>query len=149
MLTSLWLKGLLSRRSWRLVGATVGVALTVALLTSLAAFIASSAASMTRRAISDVPVDWQVQLSPGTDVASVTASLDKSAPYTALQQVGYADTSGLSASTGGTVQSTGPGKVVGISGDYIRDFPAELRLLIGTLDGVLVAQQTAANLHGQ
>ena len=37
--------------------------------------------------------------------------------------------------------------MLGISADYRRDFPGELRLLIGTLDGVLVAQQTAATLH--
>ncbi len=46
----LWLKGLLVRRPVRLIGAVTGVALTVALFVSIAAFIASGSASMTRRA---------------------------------------------------------------------------------------------------
>src|SRR5258708_4057341 len=85
-LTSLWLKGLLTRRSWRLIGAILGVAMTVALLASLAAFISSSAASMTRRAVADVPVDWQVQLSPGTDPGVVTEAVGKATRYTDLEQ---------------------------------------------------------------
>src|SRR5260221_10238539 len=67
MLTMLWLKGLLAYRSGRLLGAIVGVALTVALLTSIGVFIASSSASMTQRAAANVPVDWQVQVLPGRD----------------------------------------------------------------------------------
>lgn len=147
MLTMIWLKGLFSHRSGRLLGAVVGVALTVALLASIGAFIASSAASMTKRAISDVPVDWQIQLSPGTDASSVSNAVGKSTAYTALEEVGYAGTAGFIASTNGTLQTTGPGKVLGLSTSYHQHFPAELRLLIGSLDGVLVAQQTAANLH--
>src|ERR1700730_14161453 len=147
MLTMIWLKGLFSYRSGRLLGAVVGVALTVALLASIGGFIASSGASMTKRAISDVPLDWQIQLSPGTDASSVTNAVGKSTAYTALEEVGYASTAGFIASTNGTSQTTGPGKVLGISTRYHQLFPAELRLLIGSLDGVLVAQQTAANLH--
>ncbi len=90
MLSTLWLKGLLAYRSGRLVGAMVGVALTVALLASIGVFIASSSASMTQRAAADVRVDWQVQLSPGTDANAVADAIGKSTPYTALEQVGYA-----------------------------------------------------------
>ncbi|MBA2287399.1 MAG: FtsX-like permease family protein [Ktedonobacteraceae bacterium] len=147
MLTMIWLKGLLAYRSGRLLGAIVGVALTVALLTSIGVFIASSSASMTQRAAADVPVDWQVQLAPGTDAHAVADAIGKSTHYTALEQVGYANTAGFSAKTGGTLQTTGPGKVVGLSQTYRQHFPAQLRLLLGTLDGVLVAQQTASNLH--
>jgi putative ABC transport system permease protein len=147
MLTILWLKGLLAHRSGRLLGAIVGVALTVALLASIGVFIASSSASMTQRAAADVPVDWQVQLSPGTDANAVANAIGKSTSYTALEQVGYASTAGFTANTGGTLQTTGPGKVLGLSPQYRQHFPSELRLLIGSLDGVLVAQQTASNLH--
>ncbi len=147
MLTVLWLKGLLLRRSGRLLGTMIGVSLTVALLASLGTFIASSAVSMTQRAIADVPVDWQVQLSPGTDIAKSTVAVGQSTAYTALEQVGYANVGGFSATTGTTTQTTGAGKVVGISSTYRQHFPAELRLLIGSFDGVLVAQQTASNLH--
>lgn len=148
MLTLLWLKGLLSSRSGRLLGAIVGVALTVSLLASIGTFIASSAASMTQRAAANVPVDWQVLLSPGTDVNAVKTAVGKSTSYSALEEVGYADVAGLTASTNGTVQTTGAGKVLGISSQYHQGFPSQIRLLIGSLDnGALVAQQTASNLH--
>ena len=147
MMIVLWLSGILSRRSGRLLGVALGSALTVALLAALGTFITSSAGAMTQRAIAGVPVDWQILLAPGADLASVTQALRTATPTTALEPVGYADVAGLSASTGGTVQTTGAGKVLGIGPTYRQQFPAELRGLIGTLDGVLVAQQTAANLH--
>ncbi len=147
MLTMLWLKGLLAYRSGRLLGAIVGVALTVALLTSIGVFIASSSASMTQRAAANVPVDWQVQLSPGSDAQAVADAIGKSTAYTALEQVSYANTAGFTAKAGGTLQTTGPGKVLGLGPLYRQHFPTQLRLLTGSLDGVLIAQQTASNLH--
>ncbi|HEY8622930.1 MAG TPA: FtsX-like permease family protein [Casimicrobiaceae bacterium] len=124
-----------------------GIAVTVAMLAALGAFLAQSSASMTRRAVASVPVDWQVQLVPGTTVQSVAAMLDKAASVTSQHEIGFADVDGFEAHSGGTVQTTGKGKVVGFDPNYVRDFPRQFRLLIGSLDGVLVAQQTAANLH--
>ncbi|EFH84543.1 FtsX-like permease family protein [Ktedonobacter racemifer] len=147
MLTMLWLKGLLAYRFGRLLGAIVGVALTVALLTSIGVFIASSSASMTQRSAAGVPVDWQVQFAPGTDANTIANAIGKSTSYTVLEQVGYANTAGFNANAGATLQTTGPGKVVGLSSTYRQHFPTQLRLLFGSLDGVLVAQQTASNLH--
>jgi len=147
MIALLWLKGLLQRRPGRLLGAMVGVALTIALLAVIGAFTVSSAASMTTRAIASVPVDWQILLSPTTDPKTVIDALGQSTSYTAIQQVNYAETPGLSANTHNTTQATGGGKVLGITPQYRQDFSAELRPLIGSLDGVLVAQQTAANLQ--
>jgi putative ABC transport system permease protein len=144
-----WLSGLLTHRLGRLLGAIAGVALTVALLASLGAFIAAGSSSLTRRAIADVPLDWQVQLSPGADLSAAKAALGQATSYTALEEVGYADVAGLSARTGGTVQTTGPGKVLGLGPRYRDTFPAEVRQLTGATQGVLVAQQTAANLHVQ
>ncbi len=143
----LWCKGLLMRRSGRLLGAMAGVALTVALLAAIGAFIVSASASMTERAIAGVPVDWQIQLVPGTDPQTVQQALGKATRSTALQPVGYADAAGFTAQTGGTVQTTGPGKVLGLEPQYRTDFPGQIRPLLGSLDGVLAAQQTAANLH--
>jgi putative ABC transport system permease protein len=102
---------------------------------------------MTQRAAAGVPVDWQIQLSPGADPNAVAHAIDTSTTHTALEQMGYADTAGFTANAGGTLQTTGPGKVLGLSSSYHQSFPAQLRLLIGSLNGVLVAQQTAANLH--
>src|SRR5439155_706826 len=65
---------------------------------------------------------------------------------TAELPVGYADTSGLSSRNAGTVQTTGPGVVLGLPPDYATTFPGEIRPLVGATTGVLLAQQTAANL---
>ncbi|RDJ04219.1 FtsX-like permease family protein [Rhizobium grahamii] len=142
-----WLTGLVRTRSGRLVGTIGGVALTVAFVLCLGAFLQSSAAEMTARSIAQVAVDWQVQLRPGADGGAVEAAIRSSAPVAALQPVGYADVPGLEANTGGTVQTTGGGTVLGIEPSYVGQFPAQVRSLLGSVDGVLVAQQTAANLH--
>jgi len=142
-----WLKGIVVCRPERLAGTIAGVGLTITLLASLGIFIASSSVTMTRRAISDVPVDWQVLLSSGADENAIKSAIGKTTSYTALERVGYANVAGFTASTGGTVQTTGPGKVLGISARYSRSFPAEIRQLTGAKQGILVAQQTAANLH--
>ena len=150
-MTLLWLKGLVSRRPVRLFGTVTGIALTVALLMALAAFIVSGSASMTRRAVSTVPVDWQVQLTPGTTPRSVLSALKQATPVRAAAAVGYANSAGLEATTGGagqqTVQTTGPGKVLGIPQGYFSTFPGQARVLVGSMNGAVIAQQTAANLH--
>src|ERR1700681_4414252 len=52
-------------------GHRAGIMLTVALLAALGAFLAQSTASMTRHAVAGVPVDWQVQLVPGTTAQAI------------------------------------------------------------------------------
>jgi putative ABC transport system permease protein len=143
----MWLWGLLRRRTIRLAGAVIGVAVAVALLGSLGAFFASSKAHMTREAAAGVIVDWQVQLAPGTDPAAAGRVIASAPGVIRSLPVGYAGTTGLSASTGGTVQTTGPGQVLGLPPGYQAAFPGEIRYLLGSGDGVLLAQQTAANLH--
>lgn len=143
----LWLKGLVGARSGRLMAAVAGLALTVALLGSLGAFVVASSESMARRAVASVPVDWQVLVASGVDPAMVIDAIGKATPNKALQPVGYADTAGFSAATGGTLQTTGPGKVLGLEADYREHFPGQIQLDLGSWDGVLIAAQTAANLH--
>ena len=143
----LWFSGLLTRRSGRLMATAVGVALAVALLTGLGAFLAASSTSMTLQAVGSLPVDWQIQLAACSDPDGISAAARAAASCRAAQLVGYADVDGFVATTGGTVQTTGPGKVVGIDPSYRLDFPTQFRSLTGSLDGVLVAQQTAATLH--
>ncbi|ANL57313.1 ABC transporter permease [Rhizobium phaseoli] len=142
-----WLIGLIRTRSGRLVGTIGGVALTVAFIACLGAFLQSSAAEMTARSVAQVPVDWQVQPLPGADYGAVEAAIRSAAPVTGLQSIDYADVPGFEANTGGTVQTTGGGTVLGIGPDYSEQFPAQVRRLVGSVDGVLIAQQTAANLH--
>jgi putative ABC transport system permease protein len=149
MMFTLWIRGVLAHRFTRVAGSAAGIALTVALLAILALFLVGAGASMTSRAISAVPIDWQVQLVPGADADqdAMRKALDKTALIQAVRQVSYADVAGLEASTGDTVQTTGPGQVIAFDDNYLRDFPMEVRFLSGSRDGVLIAQQTAANLH--
>ncbi len=142
-----WLGGLLRRRPARLGAAAVGVAVAVALLASLGSFLAHSKATMTDRAVRGVAVDWQVQVTPGTDPATISQIAKAGPGVQATATVNFAQTTGLTATTGGSTQSTGPGVVLGIPADYQALFPAEIRSLVGAAGGVLLAQQTAANLH--
>ncbi|TPN25618.1 ABC transporter permease [Mesorhizobium sp. B2-3-3] len=147
MMFLLWIRGVLARRFMRVAGAAAGIALTVALLAAMALFLANASASMTARAVSAVPIDWQVQVISGADPGLVGKALTEAAPVKAVHQVRYADVAGFEARTGGTTQTTGPGQVVAFDSGYSSDFPAETRLLSGSPDGALIAQQTAANLH--
>jgi putative ABC transport system permease protein len=142
----IWLRGLATHRPLRIWGAALGVALTVAFLACLGAFITSSTATMTNRAASGVPVDWQVLLAGNADPNAVVAAI-KETGARQFERVGYAEVAGLSTTTAGTVQTTGKGVVLGISNNYRTAFPSEVRPLVGAGGGVLLAQQTAANLH--
>ena len=92
-----WVWGLLRRRTLAVVGAALGVALAVAFLGSLGAFFTVSKAQMTARALRGVPVDWQVQLAPGADVASAGRVIAATPGVVRSLPVGYADTPGFSA----------------------------------------------------
>lgn len=142
-----WLSGLLRRQRARLLGAAAGVAVAVALIATLGSFLATSQATMTDRAVRSVAVDWQVQLTPTADPAATTRLITSAAGVAASAPVGFAHTSGVSATVGGSTQQTGPGVVLGIPADYRQLFPGEVRTLAGADTGVLLAQQTAANLH--
>ena len=144
---AVWLRGILTRFPGRLAGAAAGVALTVALCGALGAQIVTSGASMTRQAIANVGVDWQVQLNPGADERAVRGALAHAARVDTLQPVWLASVAGFESSDNGTVQATGPGKVVGLDPSYFAAFPDEVHANIGARRGVLLFGQTAANLH--
>ena len=147
MLGLTWLRGLLTRRPGRLAAAAAGVAVAVALLASLGAFLAASKATMTRQSVADVAVDWQVEAQPGAAPADVLAGVRGFAGVERALPVGFATTTGLQATVAGSTQTTGPGVVLGLPDGYRRVFGGELRDLAGAGSGVLLAQQTAANLH--
>ena len=148
-MTLTWLRGLIAHRGGRLVATAAGVAVAVALLASIGSFLSSSTSKMTARAIQRVPVDWQVEAQQGADPSAVVRAVRSAAGVRAALPVGLADTTGLSARTGGSLQTTGPGVVVGLPPGYASTFPGELRSLSGRPGGVLLAQQTAANLHAR
>jgi putative ABC transport system permease protein len=135
-----------------MVPAALGVSLTVALLSILGIFINASAATMTRRALGDVPVDWQIEIVPGANTDSVAQEVHQAARVTTVDTVGYADVNSFTARLGGntlgsTTQTTGEGKVLGVTPTYWSDFPAQLRPMLGASEGIVIAQQTAANLN--
>ena len=142
-----WVRGLIARQYGRLIAAVIGIAVAVALLASLGVFLAASKSTMTARATSSVIVDWQVQVASGSDPAAVLGVVLGTAGVRGARPVQFARTTGLSATTGGSTQTTGPGFALGIPDNYPSAFPGEIRPLTGATSGVLVAQQTAANLH--
>jgi putative ABC transport system permease protein len=147
MTALLWLRGLVAHRAGRLAATAIGVAVAVALLASIGTFLSATTAKMTTRAAARVPVDWQVEVQHGADPAAVLAEVRRRRGVRVALPVGFAATTGLQASGSGSVQRTGPGAVLGLPPGYARAFPGELRTLTGRSDGVLLAQQTAANLH--
>lgn len=142
----IWLFGLVRRQFPRMLATSVGIGVAVAFLVTLAGFFAATEAAMTRQAIADVPVDWQIQLAPGADPNAAISELASSPGYSRAVQAGYFDTPGFEAQSGGTVQTTGKGVVLGLGPGYRDAFSTEIRDLIGK-GNVVLAQQTAANLH--
>ncbi len=149
MVSVTWIKGLLAHRRGRLLATALGVAVGVALLASIGAFLSSTNSKMTARAVTRVPVDWQVQTQSTGNPAQTLATVKGFPHVKRALPVGLADTTGLRASAGGSVQRTGPGKVVGLPPGYAKAFPGEVRTLSGSGNGVLLAQQTAANLRAK
>ncbi len=141
-----WLSGLIKTRTGRIGGAIAGIALTVALLAALGVFMRDSGASMTRRAVTSVPVDWQVELVPGADTSKVTAAVKDAAPVSRMATAAYADVAGFEFRTD-SIQATGAGKALGLGNGYRQTFTKGFRLLTGNYDGAVLLQQTAANLH--
>jgi putative ABC transport system permease protein len=144
---ALWLCGLVRRRPLRLLATALGVAIAVALVASLGSFLTQSKATMTDRAVRDVVVDWQVQVQPQADAADI-AHLVSSDPHTRVATpVGYAKVDALASVTGASSQTTSTATVLGLPDNYRMLFPGEIRSLVGRPDGVMLAQQTASNLH--
>lgn len=145
MLGLTWIRKAVTRRPGRLFATATGVAIAVALLASIGAFLAGSKATMTRRAVETVSVDWQVEAQPGSDPSTLRTAVTARAKV--ALPVEFAQTTGLQATTSGSTQSTGPGVVVGLPDGYRQTFPGIVRDLAGSSAGALIAQQTAANLR--
>jgi len=138
--------GLLRGRSASMLAVVVGIASAVALVACLGVFLAAAQASMTARAGRAIAVDWQIEVQPNISLASLMASVRSTPHVRAALPVGFAHSSGLIATTGSSTQTTGPAVILGIPPGYRGQWPSVIRSLVGTADGVLVAQQTAANL---
>ncbi|MFW8643216.1 hypothetical protein ACOJBO_12715 [Rhizobium beringeri] len=131
-----WLIGLVRNRSGRLFGTIGGVALTVAFIACLGAFLQSSAVEMTARSIAQVPVDWQVQLLPEgrhllpSRLRSVLPHQPPNCSRSAMPTY-----RGLRRTLG--TQCRPPVAAwCGIEPSYLAQFPAQVRRLLGSADGV-------------
>ena len=149
MVALTWLRGLLAHRRGRLLSTAIGVAVGVALLASIGTFLSSTTSKMTSRAITQVPVDWQVEGQAGTNPADLLHKTRAQTGVRAALPVSFAQTTGLSATAAGSTQQTGPGRVLGLPDNYATTFPGVIRVLSGTGTGALLYQQTAANLHAK
>jgi putative ABC transport system permease protein len=142
-----WMAGLVRRQPTRLAGAMIGVGLALALLACLGSFVDSSVKTMTGRTISGLPIDWQILLNSGADEKVVRAAVHETDSEAQMETIQYADVPGFVAKTGETVQTTGKAAVLGIDASYKKTFPTQIAPMTGADEGVLAAQQTAANLH--
>ena len=147
MIALTWLRGLVAHRPARLMATALGVAIGVALIASIGTFLSATNARMTERAIARVAVDWQVQAQQGAAPSRVLAAVRSFPGVRTALPVSFLTSPGLSATAGGSAQTTGAARVLGLPAGYGSAFGGELRLLSGRLDGPLLAQQTASNLH--
>jgi putative ABC transport system permease protein len=149
MVALTWLRGLVAHRGGRLLATALGVAVGVALLASIGTFLSATTSKMTQRATTQVPVDWQVEAQPGTAPRAVLDKVRTQPGVTRALPVTFTPTTGLRATAGGATQQTGPGRILGLPAGYAQTFPGQIRVLAGRGDGVLLYQQTAANLHAR
>ncbi|MDX6562144.1 MAG: putative transport system permease protein [Gaiellales bacterium] len=145
-MTLRWLAGLLARRRARLIAAAAGVAVAVALIASIGAFLAGSTAAMTDRALARVPLDWQVQADKAASLPQLLRQVRAFPGVRTAQPVLYARTTGYRATANGATSTASAGLVLGVPNGYRATFPRELRQFVGARSGVLIAQQMAANL---
>jgi putative ABC transport system permease protein len=142
-----WTSGLVRRQPYRLLGSATGIAAAVALLACLGSFLVAAQSAMTARAAAAVAVDWQVEVQPSGDPTTVLDTVRATPGVRVASPVGFAHSSGLSSTGAGGTRTTGPAMVLGIPSNYRDTWPGAMRTLAGVDHGVLIAQQTAANLN--
>jgi putative ABC transport system permease protein len=136
----------LRRRPWETFAAAIAVALTVAFLASLGSFVSQTGSKLTLRAAGRVPVDWQVQVTPGSDPAAAAKALRTVKGLIGFRAVDYAKVPGLQSVSAAGTRTTGAAYVVSLPADYGTFAPSEIRPLVGSSSGVVLQQQTASSL---
>src|SRR6185503_1149934 len=90
-----WVAGLLGRRPLSAAGVIGGVAVTVSLLVALGIFVQTGAAAMAAHATRGLPIDWQVELVPGSSADTVLSEMRSAASIAKTATVAYAASSGF------------------------------------------------------
>ena len=111
------------RRPWETSAAAVAVALTVAFLASLGSFVSQTGSRLTVRAAGRVPVDWQVQVTPGSDPAAARKALQGVPGLIGARAVDYAKVPGLQSISVTGTRTTGTAYVVSLPADYAAFAP--------------------------
>lgn len=121
---------MLARHAWRLVlrnargtlAAALGVAIATALAVSVVLFGIGSGATVTRRALADLPVDAQAVLADGTDAAAALRAVAGDPAVAAIGQFDLVHFDSAALSKAGTATQTSVGVVVGIESQYTPTF---------------------------
>jgi putative ABC transport system permease protein len=142
-----WIKRILAGENKQILSVIIGISLTIAILSSMGIFLYSATSDMTKHAVSSIPVDYQVLLKSDVKVKDIKAAIEKKIGISKSSKVYYADAAGFVSQNKNTMHITGKGKVLGIDKRFIDKFHKEIRFLVGSKKGVLIAQQAAANLH--
>ncbi len=109
---------LVTREPRRSLAALVGVAIAAALVTSVLLFGAASGATVTRRALADLPVDAQVELAPSSDPAAALAIVRSDPAVRTVNPFDLAHFDTAGADKAGTATQTSGGVLVGIDPSY-------------------------------
>src|SRR5260370_31390445 len=126
---AIWTRGILATRWRHLAISAAGIVAATALVGVIGAFGVASGRTMTARALSAVPVDWQVALVAGADASSLLDRLSQSAPIRAARVVGYADSTSFTFAQDGTTQTTAAGAIVALPAAYAAILPCQIRVL--------------------
>jgi putative ABC transport system permease protein len=136
----------LRRRPQETFAAAIAVALTVAFLASLGSFVSQTGSKLTLRAAGRVPVDWQVQVTPGSDPAAAQKALSGVPGLVGFRPVDYAKVPGLRSISAAGTRTTGAAYIVSLPADYATFAPSQIRPLVGASIGIVLQQQTASSL---
>jgi hypothetical protein len=138
---------LVLREPRRSLAALVGVAIAAALVTSVLLFGMASGATVTRRALADLPVDAQVELAPSADPAGALGIVRSDPAVRTATPFDLAHFDAASAEKAGAATQTSVGVIVGIDPPY----PTTTRLFgpsSGSLESghVAISRDLASNL---
>src|SRR5690349_22175686 len=107
MRTVRWLAGLLRRRPWEMSVPGLSIALMVAFVASLGAFVTQSHSALTLRAASSVAVDWQVEVTSRGNLAKITQDVDALPAVRAVERVDFAHVRALESRGAEGARTTG------------------------------------------
>ncbi len=138
---------LVVREPRRTLAALVGVTIASSLVMSVLLFGTASGATVTRRALADLPVDAQVVLGPGVDSGGALATIAVDPAVRTVSAFDLAHFDSASTNTAGTATQTSVGVLIGVDPTYSATtglFP----LSSGTLapGEVAISRDLASNL---